>query len=187
MITIRRPRLTRMKVSERVPSTFGSAFKEGSEMTVKSGSKFISSSAFGLMNRLRANRLCQAYSVTTRTRSRWRWSAHAKTSCVNTSWLAQNSSIRSSRPSNLAGAVPRVAHHPHAQPVAVVGAREDVLREHLVVGAELVHPLQQAVEPGGCDPLVGLPPDGALAGRLLDEELVLRRAAPVLAGFCGQR
>ena len=44
MMTIRRPRLTRMNVSLRVPSRCGSALTEGSEMTVKSGSNPISSS-----------------------------------------------------------------------------------------------------------------------------------------------
>ena len=71
-----------MNVSLCVPSRAGSALNEGSEMTVKSGSKPMSSSAFGRMNRLRANRLCHAISETTRTRNRYRGSAQANTSCV---------------------------------------------------------------------------------------------------------
>ncbi len=71
-----------MNVSLGVPSVAGSALTDGSEMTVKSGSKVRSSSAVGLMNRLRANRLCQASSVMTLTLRRNRGSAQAKTSCV---------------------------------------------------------------------------------------------------------
>ena len=59
-----------MKVSERVPSALGSALTEGSDITVKSGLKPWRSSGVGRMKRLRAKRLCQASSVTTRTLSR---------------------------------------------------------------------------------------------------------------------
>jgi len=70
MMTMRRARFTRMNVSLRVPSRFGSAFTEGTDITAMSGSKLSSSSAFGRMKRLWAKRLCQASSLTTRTFSR---------------------------------------------------------------------------------------------------------------------
>src|SRR5258708_16193819 len=73
----------------------------------------------------------------------------------------------------------------NAQPPAGVGARENILCENLVRGTELLHLLEEAFELGRSDGLVGLPPDRVLARRLLDEELVLPRAASVLAGLRG--
>ena len=105
------PFVVAVNVSLRVPSRSGSALTDGAEMTVRSGSKLRSSSALGRMKRLRANRLCQASSVTTRTRMRCLMSAHAKTSWVKTSWLSQNSSMRWRSPSNLAGAMGWFAAH----------------------------------------------------------------------------
>src|SRR5205807_4500923 len=85
-------------------------------------------------------------------------------------------------------AVPRkLCDHPHPKPVARVGAGEDVLCVNRVRVDELLHPLQQAVELLAGDGLVAwMPPDGVLARRLLDEELVLRRPAGVLPGLGGQ-
>src|SRR5260370_21479226 len=85
-------------------------------------------------------------------------------------------------------AVPgQLRDHSNAQPPAGVGARENILCENLVRGTELLHLLEEAFELGRSDGLVGLPPDRVLARRLFDEELVLRRAASVLAGLGGQR
>src|SRR5260370_31464166 len=75
----------------------------------------------------------------------------------------------------------------NAQPPAGVGARENILCETLVRGTAALAALEEALELGRSDGLVGLPPDRVLARRLLDEELVLRRAASVLAGLGGQR
>ena len=51
-----------------MPSALGSAWKDGTETTVNSGTKDLYSAAeAGLMNMLRAKWLCQASSVTTRT------------------------------------------------------------------------------------------------------------------------
>src|SRR5260370_31621763 len=74
----------------------------------------------------------------------------------------------------------------NAQPPAGVGARENILCENLVRGTELLHLLEEAFELGRSDGLVGLPPDRVLARRLLDEELVLRRAPSVLARLGAQ-
>ena len=53
-----------MKVSVRVPSMMGEAWNEGAQMTVNSGTWRLSSSVLRIfMNMLRANRLCQAFSV----------------------------------------------------------------------------------------------------------------------------
>ena len=53
-----------MKVSVRVPSMTGEAWKEGAQITVNSGTCRFSSSVLRIfMNMLRANRLCQAFSV----------------------------------------------------------------------------------------------------------------------------
>ena len=86
-------------------------------------------------------------------------------------------------------AVPReLRGHPHAQPEASVGACEDVLRVDAVGGNELLHAAEQLVELGRCDRLVaGMSPDCVMTRRLLDEELVLRRASGVLTGLGGQR
>ena len=85
-------------------------------------------------------------------------------------------------------AVPRhLGDHAHPQPEARVGAREHVLRVDGLRLDELFHARQKAVELRGRYGLVArVPPDGVLAGRLLDEELVLRRPARVLAGLGGQ-
>src|SRR5712692_9081453 len=82
-------------------------------------------------------------------------------------------------------AVPReLGDHPDAKPVSRVGAREHIMRVDLVRPGELLHPRQQPVEAGGRDWLVAsMPPDGIAARRLLDEKLVFRGAAGVLAGL----
>ena len=62
----------------------------------------------------------------------------------------------------------------HAQPVARVGAGEDVLGEHLVRRRELFRAGQKLVELRRGDRLVArMPPDRVLARRLLDEKFVL--------------
>ena len=66
---------TTMKVSDRVPSAAGSASRFGQSMMVNSGWKSASSSAAGRTSRLRMNSECQAYSVTTRTFTRFAGSA----------------------------------------------------------------------------------------------------------------
>ena len=58
-----------MKVPDAVPSRFGSASIDGACSTVNRGLKPGRRLASGWMNMLRANRLCQACSVTTRTGS----------------------------------------------------------------------------------------------------------------------
>ena len=70
---------------EAVPSLLGSAWKPGRLRMVKSGLKPSSSSRRGLRNMLRANRLCQAVSVSTRTPMRWAGSAPAQQSRTNRS------------------------------------------------------------------------------------------------------
>jgi hypothetical protein len=77
MSAVRFSRLTRMKTSELVPSEAGSARSSGAWSTVKPGRKSGSSESAGWMNMLRANRLCHACSVTTRTLRRSSRSAPA--------------------------------------------------------------------------------------------------------------
>ena len=68
MSTVFAARLTTMKVPELVPSVSGSALRPGACSTVKPGSKASRAAPSGSsMNMLRANRLCHACSVTTRT------------------------------------------------------------------------------------------------------------------------
>ncbi len=68
MSTRRRPKSSRMNVWLLVPSSSGSAFKRGMSMTVNSGTWLRNfSGSNSRMNMLRANRLCQAYSVMMRT------------------------------------------------------------------------------------------------------------------------
>ena len=53
-----------MNVSVRVPSMIGEPWKDGAQITVNSGAwRFSSSVLRTFMNMLRANRLCQAFSV----------------------------------------------------------------------------------------------------------------------------
>ena len=74
------------------------------------------------------------------------------------------------------------------QPEPRVGAGKYVLRVDLARPDELLHPAQELVELGRRDRLVAwMPPDRVLAGRLLDEEFVLWRAAGVLACLGRQR
>ena len=82
-------------------------------------------------------------------------------------------------------AVPRVlGDHADAQAVTRVGAGRDVLRVHLVGPGVVLHARQQRLEACRGDWLVaGMPPDGVSARGLLDEELILGRAAGVLAGL----
>ena len=75
---MRRPKSRTMKVLERVPSAAGSAVHPGASMTVKPGLKAASAApSVSRRNMFCANRLCQAYSVMTRTGSRWAGSAPA--------------------------------------------------------------------------------------------------------------
>jgi len=59
----RRPRCTRMAVSDRVPSTSGTARNEGASMIVKFGVNPASSTRGGRMKRFQAKRLAHAVSV----------------------------------------------------------------------------------------------------------------------------
>ena len=81
MITRRRAKLMTMHVSERVPCLEGDALKPGAAMIVNAWPVLHSSPR----SRLRANRLCHARSVTTRTGSRKRGSAPAARSWTNRS------------------------------------------------------------------------------------------------------
>ena len=83
--TTRSVKLTRTAQSDAVPSSFGSAWKPGRFRMVKSGLKPSSSSRRGRRNMLRANRLCQAVSVITRTPMRCAGSAPAQQSRANSS------------------------------------------------------------------------------------------------------
>ncbi len=62
-----REKSTTMAQSDTVPSSLGSAWKPGNCRMVKSGLKSANSSSRGRRNMLRANRLCQAVSLITRT------------------------------------------------------------------------------------------------------------------------
>ncbi len=68
MITRRSPKWMAMTASLRVPSISGTAWKPGAAMTVKPGRKASASpGAQSCRNRARANRLCHARSLMTRT------------------------------------------------------------------------------------------------------------------------
>ena len=79
--------------------------------------------------------------------------------------------------------------HAHADPVRRVGAGPGVDDVERVGGAELRrHLVAQAVEVLLGERLVDVaPPDAVLRAALLDEELVLRRAAGELPGVDGER
>ena len=67
MMASRSEKLMMMKVSVRVPSMTGEARNEGAQITVNSGMWRLASSVARIFtNMLRANRLCQAFSVTMR-------------------------------------------------------------------------------------------------------------------------
>ncbi len=83
--TTRSLKFTRMAQSDAVPSLSGSAWKPGRLRMVNSGLKPSSSSRRGLRNMLRAKRLCQAVSVSTRTPMRCWGSAPAQQSRTNSS------------------------------------------------------------------------------------------------------
>ena len=71
MMAVFLPKLRQMAVSVRVPSTRGSAWKDGAAISVKSGTKVLCSSRLvTLMSMLRAKWLSQAVSVITRTARR---------------------------------------------------------------------------------------------------------------------
>ena len=81
-------------------------------------------------------------------------------------------------------ALPRVlGDDAHRQPVARVGADVAVQREHVLAGEVGAGAREQRVELGGVDRLVDRPVDVRLAAGLAHEELVVRRAARVLAGL----
>ena len=64
MMASRCEKLMMMKVSVRVPSMMAEDWNEGAQITVNSGAWRLSSSVLLIfMNMLRANRLCQAFSV----------------------------------------------------------------------------------------------------------------------------
>jgi hypothetical protein len=64
MMASRWVKLMMMKVSVRVPSITGEAWKDGAQITVNSGTCRLRASVLRIfMNMLRANRLCQAFSV----------------------------------------------------------------------------------------------------------------------------
>src|SRR5215813_1351612 len=85
-------RFSATTTSERVPCLSGSALKLGTSITVNCG--VTSGADSSTMNRWRANKLCHAYSVITRTGTRYGGSAPAKQSRTNTSFVRSDRSGR---------------------------------------------------------------------------------------------
>ncbi len=97
-----RSKSTPMKVSERTPIAAPPAASEPAWITVNAGLWLVSCSGVGRTNSVRANRHCQARSVTTRMGSPCCGEAPAKPSKVKMSFRSRCPSAFSSRRSNTA-------------------------------------------------------------------------------------
>ncbi len=118
-----RAKSSAMNEPVRVPSIAGFASKDGAQRIVSSGTcRRYASRLPGFRNMLRANRLCHAYSVTTRTGSRYSACAQAWTSCTNRSRSWRKPSMRERSSSNVSLPIGRL-YSPHQIRSSVVGSR----------------------------------------------------------------